>query len=220
MKRALLISTIAASLLGISASASAGVIATESFESPVLNNGAIQYGPDEYSYNTDAVGPVSIANFTFSGFSGIERNDSGYVTPTPFGSQEAFIQSYTDAGSQIVWNVTGFTPGKTYVLSFDDIAFFVGAQTLDVSAFGGSADFTPASNAAYGSNELTFEATASSGNISFLALTGGGNYVTGIDNLVVSSVPEPATWAMMLAGLGGLGAVMRGQRRNRAVATA
>jgi len=31
----------------------------------------------------------------------------------------------------------------------------------------------------------------------------------------VSAIPEPATWAMMLAGFGGLGAAVRGARRKR-----
>jgi hypothetical protein len=34
----------------------------------------------------------------------------------------------------------------------------------------------------------------------------------------IGGVPEPATWAMMLAGLGGVGAVVRGTRRSRALA--
>ncbi len=36
----------------------------------------------------------------------------------------------------------------------------------------------------------------------------------------ISSVPEPATWAMMLAGLFGIGAAIRFGRRNAAAATA
>jgi PEP-CTERM motif len=33
-------------------------------------------------------------------------------------------------------------------------------------------------------------------------------------------VPEPASWAMMLVGFGGLGGVLRAQRRRRSFAAA
>jgi hypothetical protein len=33
-------------------------------------------------------------------------------------------------------------------------------------------------------------------------------------NLLISSVPEPATWAMMVIGFGGLGAALRSRRRS------
>ena len=36
----------------------------------------------------------------------------------------------------------------------------------------------------------------------------------------ISAVPEPVTWAMMLIGFGGLGAVMRTQRRKQLSAVA
>lgn len=40
----------------------------------------------------------------------------------------------------------------------------------------------------------------------------------GVDNITVASVPEPASWALMMLGFGGLGAALRGQRRRRLVA--
>lgn len=39
-----------------------------------------------------------------------------------------------------------------------------------------------------------------------------------VSNLMISSVPEPATWAMMLLGLAGLGAALRISRRNEGAA--
>jgi hypothetical protein len=52
--------------------------------------------------------------------------------------------------------------------------------------------------------------------------TGGGGGLgqgAGIYQLDIQAVPEPATWAMMLVGFGGLGAAMR-SRRKPAVASA
>jgi hypothetical protein len=37
-------------------------------------------------------------------------------------------------------------------------------------------------------------------------------------NLLVTPVPEPATWAMMLVGFGGMGAAMRGRRKSACAA--
>ena len=38
-----------------------------------------------------------------------------------------------------------------------------------------------------------------------------------LDNVSLSSVPEPASWALMLAGFGGIGAAVRGSRRTSIV---
>jgi hypothetical protein len=43
-------------------------------------------------------------------------------------------------------------------------------------------------------------------------------YFSGAAALELGGVPEPATWATMLVGFGGLGAMMRRSRRNKAAA--
>jgi len=68
-------------------------------------------------------------------------------------------------------------------------------------------------------DNFTFAYTDAAGN----PFTGGGGVSTGlievIDNITFDTpgavVPEPATWAMMILGFGGVGATLRGRRRLR-----
>ena len=45
-------------------------------------------------------------------------------------------------------------------------------------------------------------------------------YGPALDNVSISAVPEPATWAMMIMGFGGVGAAVRASRRKQALAFA
>lgn len=127
------------------------------------------------------------------------------------------------------------TAGATYTLSFDlgGSNAWGRPDALIASAAGTSASFTtgPASattpNNDWYHESMTFTAT---GTTTTLTLQGsaGGNYI-GLDNVVVDllseagpgptpdpvpAIPEPSTWALMLAGL----AVIGGATRRRATA--
>ncbi len=66
-----------------------------------------------------------------------------------------------------------------------------------------------------------FTATSTSTNLSFTNLTPTvGNAGVLLDGISVSAVPEPATWAMMIAGFGLVGGTMRRSRRKTTVAYA
>ena len=129
--------------------------------------------------------------------------------------------------------ITGLTVGKQYTVSFD----WAGAQQVNFGgpttegwqvSFGGATQSTATlDNADHGFTgwqkaNLTFTADGASDMLSFLA-TGGPN--SGVppfallDGVSVTGVPEPATWAVMLVGFGGLGAAIR-SRRKQAAATA
>jgi hypothetical protein len=228
-------------MLALSAPASAGVIASTSFEYPqfdVVPAGGIQYGPyGDYYSNPDQYTSPSNPAFTFSGYSGIlsnsNRSSSYGVLPdyptyyqvlpaTPFGTQAGFLQALSSNPS-IDWTVGGLTPGDKYRLSFWDAGGtgpYVGVDPIDLALTGAttsfSTNFIPVAGT-YEYNSLTFTANAPSVTIGFNGYSSGANLLSGIDNIQVSSVPEPATWSMTLAGCFVLGAMLR--RRRMALAS-
>jgi hypothetical protein len=69
-----------------------------------------------------------------------------------------------------------------------------------------------------GNFTVTEDGTVSVGLIDMQGAASGNDF--GVDNITVAtgSVPEPAAWALMLLGFGGMGSVLRSQRRRQAVA--
>jgi hypothetical protein len=67
---------------------------------------------------------------------------------------------------------------------------------------------------------FTFTADSTSDTLTFLAFgtPGGEPPFSLLDNVSLTAVPEPAAWAMMLVGFGGLGAVARRRRCVRVAA--
>lgn len=58
-----------------------------------------------------------------------------------------------------------------------------------------------------------FVANGTSGTLSFAAdASAGCCYGPALDNVSIAAIPEPATWAMMIAGIGLVGATMRRRR--------
>jgi hypothetical protein len=125
--------------------------------------------------------------------------------------------------------LTGLSPGKNYVVHFMMAAEGeVPTQVLTVSMTGGSStapqNFTSIPTNTlfwqnWGADSYTFRATSSSATLQFSVTD--EVYDVGLDAVSVSAaVPEPASWAMMLLGLGLIGAALRGYHRlNRELET-
>jgi hypothetical protein len=220
MKRILMTSAVLAAVIAASA-ASAEVVATQSFQSPAQPASSIRYGPDEDAYNTNVVGPVVMSGVAFNGFSGISTNTAsgfstgGYWNNTPDGDQFAFLQTYQGGGASLDWSVSGLTVGKLYTLSFLDAAgISPGGEPFSISAPGGATvDFSPSSST-WQTQTYSFRPTSTSETIAFADTLLSSNQITGLDAFSLSTVPEPATWAMMLAGFFGLGASLRRRREE------
>ncbi len=119
------------------------------------------------------------------------------------------------------------TPGATYSLTFElGSSNFWGRPSAVVASAGGtSATFssgTTGGNNDWAQETMQFVATSAS-TVVVLQGTAGANYI-GLDNAAVefvsgpgvpppvTAIPEPGTWALMLAGVAVLGALMRRRR--------
>jgi hypothetical protein len=107
------------------------------------------------------------------------------------------------------------TAGMTYTATFQLAGNHRGYadDTVAVNFGSASGSYTLSSADAFGTYSLSFTA-ASSGPFSLSFKNSGADYVgVLLDNVSVAAVPEPATYGMLLAGLGLVGAAAR-RRRN------
>jgi hypothetical protein len=115
--------------------------------------------------------------------------------------------------------------GKTYNFSFDyaNNAFSTPSASADVTLDGVlltaiSHNTSTTTNGDWTHYSGTFVAGASGPyDLAFTTTAGGGSGGIFLDNVSISAVPEPATWALMLAGFGGLGAALRRRRQTTAL---
>jgi hypothetical protein len=84
-------------------------------------------------------------------------------------------------------------------------------QTVQVSIGSQSQDITPVGNG-YVLETLTF--TNASGQVAFTDLGPSDQMGPLLDSVVVATVPEPSTWAMMILGFFGLGFMAYRKRKN------
>lgn len=147
------------------------------------------------------------------------------------GSQSLDLGALGTGG--IVQRISGFTPGRTYRLSFDVSAnpFDPADRPLDkrvlVSASGMAPElFTytlteanSAENMRYQRFVYEFQAVSDTQNIRFASLS-PGSFGAVLDNVSLSAVPEATTWALLITGFGSVGVLARRRRARRPMVAA
>jgi len=150
-----------------------------------------------------------------------------HLYPTAFPIDGAFVALDGDTTVQggISQSLTGLQVGKNYTLTFDWAAGQLANRSGDITealnvSFGAQSFNTGTLNVSSGGfsgwQHVTYVFTASSANqtLSFLSVgTPNGLPPMALLDNVSLTVPEPATWAMMLLGFGGIGAMIRRRRQ-------
>ena len=218
-----------------SPAAASNLLTNGSFEDPIIAaNSSEQYraffqgqvigtnngSPWVYTYHTG--GPfVAPATYVIAD----NAPDFGGKT-TPFGNQFYFT-GYSSVSTLTTQGLPSIAPGH-YELSFWQSSFVgvAGAVRADVrlgyanahtSLFGGGQLFTVGAGSDWVRQSLQFDISSPTfGFIALESIQGGGPGL--VDNFELNlvppggGVPEPATWALMILGFAGMGAVIRRRR--------
>ncbi len=169
--------------------------------------------PGWYIPSSDGTYPWGLTNGAFGAF-------------TPYGNQ-FFVLGEANTGVEytIQQTLTGLTAGLTYNLSFAIASEAGCCSQAEVSYLSGS---STAPQNFFATNSGQWWTDWSTQNTSFVADSStvifqfknvnptSAGLDLGLDNVVITAVPEPETYAMLLAGLGLLGFMAR-RRKESAV---
>lgn len=156
------------------------------------------------------------------GTAGIEVQNNAAGAPAPTGGAK-FVELDSNANSSMFYT---FGVGGSFEMSFlysarpgvgagsNGITLFLNNVMLnppgEITGIGG-----PVTN--WTSHTVNFTANAGD-TITFWATGASDSYGGYLDNITISAVPEPATWAMMIAGFGLAGGMVRSARRRSVIA--
>ena len=158
----------------------------------------------------------------------ILSNANPYGVATPNGEMFIDLSGDTSAGfpKGLRQTLTGLVPGQQYAVSLDlgilnglcsGALRCNGPVQVSASVGGIGQTFTHNTSApgnAWSSYRLDFTASAAEMALTIQGVSlPQGNFYIGLDNVTVSAVPEPATWALALAGLVALAGRRQALRR-------
>lgn len=219
-----LVSALVFATFGLVAHAAVAPFSNGSFEDTNVGSGQYKYSASVPAANLPSYGAgVTATGWSFLGNSGVASNNSDFNGFASSGTYYGFLQNVSSISQTFTATST-----STESLSFDLLARNYGgtAQIVSVSlaAQGGPALYSWTGSA---NSTSTYETVTSLSPIGFTAgtsyvLTFSGSAATGdttafVDNVALTplaAVPEPETYAMMLAGLGFMGFVAKRNARR------
>ena len=190
-------------------SASAATIVNGSFEDSSVNPGG--------GFATLSGGSTAITGWT------VGANSIDYIGGywTAQDGTRSLDLSGNQGPSSIAQTITDLVNGQAYRVSYwvsknPDGGDATRTGTVTLGNTTGTFSFSANNNRAnmlWEQHFFDFVANGTSGTLSFGSDTSGGCcFGPALDNVSIAAIPEPATWAMMIAGIGLVGATMRRRR--------
>jgi hypothetical protein len=128
------------------------------------------------------------------------------IFPVPSGAfKVSFYMAGNTDGGEVVKSLRAFVTNSAFDLTQYDFTF--DTSGLSRSNMGWTLESFQFNNPTNGPITLLFQDT-----------TGSSPYGAAIGGINISAVPEPATWAMLILGFGGIGMMMRRRRDQVALA--
>lgn len=185
----------ALTFLAAAATAQAGSFFTDSFDTSAYGSDVTPTGWTVANGSVEALGP---------GFYDSLCNGSGRCVDLDGSTNQAGELSL----------VFTLSAGTTYQLSFDLAGNRRGAGTETVNASFGSASLVATltddtASASYTTYQLNYTPLASGAATLMFHNLGGDNQGAILDNVNITAVPEPQTWALMVGGLLAVGTLAR-----------
>lgn len=210
MVRKFLVAMVATAMISSAANAS------------LLVNGSFEQGtpqPGSNGFSTLGAGDNSVTGWTvFSGsvdwINGYWQAQDGTHSIDLAGNQPGAIEQTFATVAGTLYSVNYWLSGNPDGgdIGKDGVVAAINGAIVDASSSITGIQGPSHENMKYSLKNFTFTASGDTTTLRFSSADNAGAFGAVLDNVSVSAVPEPATWAMMLVGFGVVGASMR--RRN------